>query len=173
MSFQKKEQRAQSKRNERTFLKNIEKGKIDKIARHYNKKIKTKAIAEARDRKQIMVSFDFGNDQEYIRPDPTAHNFWHKEVEEKSAVKSQMKESIELYRKIVSYMDPKETICDWDDAFNNAVTCFYEIEKQNKIKELYIREQFYETLKQREQEKKMKEHRMKSDHHLIFKDGYP
>ena len=34
MSFQKKEQRAQSKRNERTFLKNIEKGKIDKIARH-------------------------------------------------------------------------------------------------------------------------------------------
>ena len=82
-----------------------------------------------------MVSFDFGNDQEYIRPDPTAPNFWHKEVEEKSAVKSQMKASSELYEKIVSYMDPEETECDWDDAFNSAVVRLYLKSEKDKIKE--------------------------------------
>jgi hypothetical protein len=169
MSFQKKEQREQSKRTERKFLKSVEKDKIDKIARNFNKKNKTKAIAEARDRKQkietvhYMDSFDFGNDQEYIRHDPTAFNFWHKEVEE-SAVKSQMKASSELYEKIVSYMNPEETKCDWDDAFNSAVLRLCLKSEKDKIKEQKI----LEKRKIKEQKKQVKT----SNFYMILQDNY-
>jgi len=162
MSFQKKEQRQQSKRAEREFLKSVEKGKIDKIARNFNKKIKTKAIAEARDRKQKIETVHY-MDSEYIRPDPIAFNFWHKEVEE-SAVKSQMKASSELYEKIVSCMNPEETKCDWDDAFNSAVLRLCLKSEKDKIKEQKI----LEKRKIKEQKKQVKT----SNFYMILQDNY-